>query len=347
MSATASTTASPPLPPAAREAAVLLALAPVAAVQAAWLGHGVLLACALAAAAALAAEGVLSRLRKRRTDAHGWIAAAGTGAVLGLGLPPSAPAWLPLLGGALAVGLGRHALRDAPFPPAMSGLVALAALAPGAMGAPAALSAAPGPWALGAALAALLGIAALAWRGIARWTPLLAGLAGAAIALAALAAAGRAVPGGALPALALGIGVAALRGPWSAATPIARALAGLALGLLAAPLACAWPGLAGVAVALLAVGALTPALDAALARRARPRGGTASASPRGGGAGIAGLGRSRRGEAADGLDLASRPAEALPPRAAARAGVALGALLVAGLLALAALDAALAGGLAR
>lgn len=341
MSAAFSTTASPPLPPAAREATVLLALAPVAAVQAAWLGHGVLLACALAAAAALAAELGLSLLRGRRGEAHGAIAALGTGVVLGLGLPPAAPVWLPLLGGALAVGLGRHALRDAPFPPAMPGLVALAALAPGAMGAPAALSALPGPWALGAALAALLGTAALASRGIARWTPLLAALGGAVLALAALAAAGRAVPGGALPALALGLGVAALRGPWSGATPIARALAGLALGLLAAPLACAWPGLAGVAVALLAVGALTPALDAALARRARPHGAPT---------GIAAGDLPRRMAASAGPDHAARGGHAiepLPPRAAAGAGAALGALLVAGLLALAALDAALAGGLAR
>jgi hypothetical protein len=171
-------------------------------------------------------------------------------------------------------------------------------------------------------------MSALAWRGIARGIPLLAALGGAALVLAAVDAAGRPIPAGALPALALGAGIAALRGPWSAATPIARALAGLALGLLAAPLACAWPGLAGIAVALLAVGALTPALDAALARRARGRRVAAVAGPAH-------------------ADPADHTGGALSPGAAAATGAALGALLVAGLLALVALEAVLGGGPAR
>lgn len=310
-----------PLSPAAREAAVLFALAPLAALQAAWLGMGVLLGCALAAAAALGAELALSGLRGERGDAFGRLAAIGAGTLLGLGLPHDAPAWLPLLGGGLAGALGRHVLRGAPLHPSMAALLVIAALAPSAMAASDPMTAPAGPWALGAALAGLAGMAGLAWRGIARGAPLLAALAGATLALGALAATGHAIPAAALPALVLGAGMGALRGPWSAATPAARVIAGGALGLASAPLACAWPGLVGVAIALVAVGALAPALDAAPARRAP----TQPGGPRTG------------AQVAPDIAHAAIAARVRTPAA----GAALGGLLAACLLALAALEALL------
>lgn len=92
-------------------------------------GVGVLIHTLLAVVTALAAEALMLRLRGRPvrpflTDGSALL----TGLLLGLALPPLAPWWIPVIGAALALILGKHlygGLGYNPFNPAMVGYVIL------------------------------------------------------------------------------------------------------------------------------------------------------------------------------------------------------------------------------
>jgi electron transport complex protein RnfD len=108
---------------------VLYALAPAALVYTWFFGYGLLINCAIAAAAALLAEGAVLRLRGRGTrQALRDASALVTAALLAFAIPPLAPWWVPALGSVVAVamakqlygGLGRNL-----FNPAMVGYVFL------------------------------------------------------------------------------------------------------------------------------------------------------------------------------------------------------------------------------
>jgi electron transport complex protein RnfD len=108
---------------------VLLALAPVAAVQV-WLsGPGLLRLLAVAAITSLASEALALRLRRRSPQPFlrdGSVLV--TAALLALALPSTAPWWLVAFGTAVAVLLGKHAyggLGQNPFNPAMVGYAVL------------------------------------------------------------------------------------------------------------------------------------------------------------------------------------------------------------------------------
>ncbi len=108
---------------------VLYALAPAALVHSWFFGFGFLLNFVTAAIAALAVEATVLRLRRRRTrralrDGSALV----TAALLVFGIPPLVPWWIPALGAAVAVLLGKHlygGLGRNLFNPAMVGYVFL------------------------------------------------------------------------------------------------------------------------------------------------------------------------------------------------------------------------------
>lgn len=110
-------------------ARVLAALVPGIVVYALLFGPGVLLNIALAAGACLAAEAAWLGARGRRISAQlKDNSALITGVLLGLALPPLTPWWIPVLGGACAILLGKQVyggLGANPFNPAMLGYVVL------------------------------------------------------------------------------------------------------------------------------------------------------------------------------------------------------------------------------
>jgi electron transport complex protein RnfD len=116
---------------------VLLALAPVAAVQVALYGPGLLLQLAIALPTALACEALAMRLRGREARvALGDGSVLVTAALLALSVTPLAPWWLTFAGVAVAVLLGKHVyggLGHNPFNPAMVGYAAMLVSFPLAM----------------------------------------------------------------------------------------------------------------------------------------------------------------------------------------------------------------------
>lgn len=102
---------------------VLLALIPGTVVMTLLYGPGVLTNVLLALIAGVATEAAVLRLRARPiaprlTDLSALVGSA----LIGLSLPPLAPFWLALLGGMLAIGLGKQlfgGLGHNPFNPAM------------------------------------------------------------------------------------------------------------------------------------------------------------------------------------------------------------------------------------
>lgn len=108
---------------------VLLALAPVAAVQLWLYGPGLLRLLAVAATTALASEALALKLRRRSPQQFlrdGSVLV--TAALLALALPSTVPWWLVAFGTAVAVLLGKHAyggLGQNPFNPAMVGYAVL------------------------------------------------------------------------------------------------------------------------------------------------------------------------------------------------------------------------------
>ncbi len=113
---------------------VLLALTPVT-VAAIWRhGAGAALLVLASLTAAVTVEAVLARASVSDGSA------AVTGVIFALLLPAAAPVWLAALGGALAVGVGKHAfggLGKNPFNPAALARVVLMGLVPGYFFAPA------------------------------------------------------------------------------------------------------------------------------------------------------------------------------------------------------------------
>ncbi len=108
---------------------VLLALLPVAVVQVAVFGPGLLLQLLVAGPVALACEALALRARGR--DAAPFLRDGSvlvTAALLAVAVPPLLPWWLMALGTAIAVLLGKHVfggLGSNPFNPAMVGYAAL------------------------------------------------------------------------------------------------------------------------------------------------------------------------------------------------------------------------------
>jgi electron transport complex protein RnfD len=108
---------------------VLLALAPVTAVQVYLYGPRPLWLLAVAAVTALAGEALALRLRRRPSQAtlrDGSVLV--TAALLALAVPPLLPWWLLAFGTAVAVLIGKHAyggLGQNPFNPAMVGYAVL------------------------------------------------------------------------------------------------------------------------------------------------------------------------------------------------------------------------------
>lgn len=214
---------------------VLIALLPVI-VAAIWVfGWHALLQLALASAACLAVEAVAARWRGRRIPlADG--SALITGLILGLSLPWSAPAYVPIIGGLVAIGIAKAlfgGLGHNLFNPAMVGRAFVMISFSGVLGAGAYVAAdagdvlsqatpltavrgdgaLPDAWILflgkhngslgeSSLLACLLGGAWLCWRRAARWEIPVALIATVAL-LALLGGLAEPVPG--LPALHLGV----------------------------------------------------------------------------------------------------------------------------------------------
>lgn len=116
---------------------VLLATLPGVAALVWYFGPGALLQMVLAASAALAAEAAALRLRRRpvrSTLADG--SALVTGILLGIALPPLAPWWLAVTGGAFAILIAKQpygGLGHNLFNPAMAGYAMLVVSFPEAM----------------------------------------------------------------------------------------------------------------------------------------------------------------------------------------------------------------------
>lgn len=113
----------------ARMMALALAAAcvPAAAALAAY-GAAAARVLAAAAAGALVGEAACSLARGRLPDPEGWTSSLLTGMLLALTLPPSLPAWMTAVGGAVAVALGKHVfggLGQNLFNPALVGHVFL------------------------------------------------------------------------------------------------------------------------------------------------------------------------------------------------------------------------------
>jgi len=108
---------------------VLYALIPATIVYTAYFGWGLLINMVIAVAAALAAEALMLRARRRAirpgiADASAVV----TAVLLAFAIPPLAPWWLPALGAGLAVVLAKHlygGLGSNLFNPAMVGYVIL------------------------------------------------------------------------------------------------------------------------------------------------------------------------------------------------------------------------------
>jgi Na+-translocating ferredoxin:NAD+ oxidoreductase subunit D len=127
--------------------AVLLALIPGVALFALFFGAGVLINLALCALACVLTEALVLKLRGRALSALGDYTALLSGALLALALPPGAPWWLPVLGGAFSIVLGKQVYGGIgynPFNPAMVGYVILLISFPAQM---TAWPAAAWPWA--------------------------------------------------------------------------------------------------------------------------------------------------------------------------------------------------------
>lgn len=108
---------------------VLYALAPGAVLMTLLFGWGVLFNLLLAAAAAVACEALMLRLRGHPVShfLRDWSAVV-TAVLLALALPPLLPWWMPVLGIVAALVLGKHlygGLGHNPFNPAMVGYVVL------------------------------------------------------------------------------------------------------------------------------------------------------------------------------------------------------------------------------
>ncbi|MFO1408529.1 MAG: RnfABCDGE type electron transport complex subunit D [Steroidobacteraceae bacterium] len=144
---------------------VLAALVPVAAVQVALYGPGLLLQLAVAVPTALGCEALAMRLRRR--DAAPALRDGSvlvTAALVALSVTPFAPWWLTAAGTAIAVLIGKHAyggLGHNPFNPAMVGYAAMLVSFPLAM------SRWPVPVDAGGAWSALAGQAWAAFSGTA------------------------------------------------------------------------------------------------------------------------------------------------------------------------------------
>ncbi|HEX6998902.1 MAG TPA: electron transport complex subunit RsxD [Gammaproteobacteria bacterium] len=108
---------------------VLVALLPAAVVHSWFFGFGLMINFAAAAVTALLAEAVVLRLRGRSTRrALRDLSALVTAALLVFAIPPLVPIWIPMLGAAAAVVLGKHlygGLGRNVFNPAMVGYVVL------------------------------------------------------------------------------------------------------------------------------------------------------------------------------------------------------------------------------
>lgn len=116
---------------------VALATLPGVAALTWYFGAGTALQIVLATAAALATEALVCRLdgtpiRERLGDGSALV----TGVLLGIALPPLAPWWLAVSGGAFAVGVVKHpfgGLGNNPFNPAMAAYAMLLVSFPAAM----------------------------------------------------------------------------------------------------------------------------------------------------------------------------------------------------------------------
>jgi electron transport complex protein RnfD len=108
---------------------VLLALLPGFALYVASFGIGVLINVLICVLACLATEAVCLHARGRSLRTYlGDNTAIVTGVLLGLALPPLTPWWIPMVGGATAILLGKQlygGLGYNPFNPAMLGYVVL------------------------------------------------------------------------------------------------------------------------------------------------------------------------------------------------------------------------------
>ncbi|MDP9139953.1 MAG: RnfABCDGE type electron transport complex subunit D, partial [Pseudomonadota bacterium] len=108
---------------------LLLALVPGAVAQTAVFGIGTLLNLSLCALACLATEAICLRARghaplQQLRDGSALL----SGLLLGFALPAHGPWWLPMLGGVLAIGIGKQLFGprgQSPFNPAMVGLALL------------------------------------------------------------------------------------------------------------------------------------------------------------------------------------------------------------------------------
>lgn len=115
---------------------VSAALAPGAAAMIWYFGAGIALNMIVAAAAAIAAEAIILRVRHvpvaRISDGSALL----TGLLIGLCLPPMIELWIPALGAVFAITLGKHlygGLGHNPFNPAMVGYAILIVSFPLAM----------------------------------------------------------------------------------------------------------------------------------------------------------------------------------------------------------------------
>lgn len=116
---------------------VLLALVPVLAMALYVFGWPAAQQVSLAVAGCLAAEAAFTRCRGR-TAPLGDLSAAVTGVILGLSLPWSAPWYVPVIGAAVAIGIGKvvfGGLGQNLFNPAMVGRAFVMSAFPAAMGA--------------------------------------------------------------------------------------------------------------------------------------------------------------------------------------------------------------------
>lgn len=108
---------------------VLYALVPAAICYISFFGFGLLINFAVAAVSALLTEAAVLRLRGRGTrHALNDGSALVTAALLSFALPPLVPAWIPALGGIVAITLAKQlygGLGKNPFNPAMVGYVFL------------------------------------------------------------------------------------------------------------------------------------------------------------------------------------------------------------------------------
>ena len=110
-------------------AKVLIALVPAAAVHVWLFGPGLLVNCALATGAALAAEAAMLSIRGRPlAPALYDLSAPVTAVLLAFALPPLMPWWLPVLGALFAIVVAKQLYGGVgfnPFNPAMAGYVVL------------------------------------------------------------------------------------------------------------------------------------------------------------------------------------------------------------------------------